>query len=102
MVVFSKPIEPHLVSTAIALTPDDLPAEYITLAVRDTGTGIPKEELPRIFERFYKVDRARGQGGTGLGLAIAKHIIEAHGCRIWAESTLSKGTTFYFTVPCDC
>lgn len=101
VVVSSAPIQPHVASTTIALTPDDLPAEYITLAVRDTGSGIPKEELPRIFERFYKVDRARGQGGTGLGLAIAKHIVEAHGGRIWAESTLGKGTTFFFTVPLD-
>lgn len=73
--------------------------DVLIVGVRDTGVGIPREELPRIFERFYKVDRARGQGGTGLGLAIAKHIVEAHGGRIWAESTLGKGTTFYFTVP---
>ncbi len=73
--------------------------DVIIIGVRDTGVGIPYEELPRIFERFYKVDRARGQGGTGLGLAIAKHIIEAHGGRIWAESVVGKGTTFYFTVP---
>lgn len=74
-------------------------ADVLVVGVRDTGVGIPRDELPRIFERFYKVDRARGQGGTGLGLAIAKHIIEAHGGRIWAESRLGKGTTFYFTVP---
>ncbi|MCS6847928.1 MAG: ATP-binding protein [Anaerolineae bacterium] len=73
--------------------------DVLIVGVRDTGVGIPREELPRIFERFYKVDRARGQGGTGLGLAIAKHIVEAHGGRIWAESTLGRGTTFYFTVP---
>ncbi|MCS7055915.1 MAG: cell wall metabolism sensor histidine kinase WalK, partial [Thermoflexales bacterium] len=73
--------------------------DVLIVGVRDTGVGIPREELPRIFERFYKVDRARGQGGTGLGLAIAKHIVEAHGGRIWAESTLGKGTVFYFTVP---
>lgn len=79
----------------IDLTTEDV----LIVGVRDTGVGIPREELPRIFERFYKVDRARGQGGTGLGLAIAKHIVEAHGGRIWAESTLGKGTTFYFTVP---
>jgi len=79
----------------IDLTSEDV----LVVGVRDTGVGIPREELPRIFERFYKVDRARGQGGTGLGLAIAKHIVEAHGGRIWAESTLGKGTTFYFTVP---
>jgi two-component system phosphate regulon sensor histidine kinase PhoR len=79
----------------IDLTSEDV----LIVGVRDTGVGIPREELPRIFERFYKVDRARGQSGTGLGLAIAKHIVEAHGGRIWAESTLGKGTTFYFTVP---
>jgi len=73
--------------------------DRLLIGVSDTGTGIPTDELPRIFERFYKVDRARGQSGTGLGLAIAKHIIEAHGGVIWAESTLGKGTTFYLTVP---
>jgi two-component system phosphate regulon sensor histidine kinase PhoR len=75
--------------------------DYLTVAVRDTGVGIAKSDLPRIFERFYKVNRARGEGGTGLGLAIAKHIVEAHGGRIWAESVEGKGTTFYFTVPRD-
>lgn len=73
--------------------------DRLLIGVRDTGTGIPADELPRIFERFYKVDRARGQSGTGLGLAIAKHIVEAHGGRIWAESELGRGTTFYFSVP---
>jgi two-component system phosphate regulon sensor histidine kinase PhoR len=75
--------------------------------VRDTGVGIRSEELPRIFERFYKTDRARakvgfigpGGGGTGLGLAIARHIVEAHGGQIWAESTLGEGSTFAFTLP---
>lgn len=82
--------------------PGELSADdVIVVGVRDTGVGIPREELPRIFERFYKVDRARGQGGTGLGLAIAKHIVEAHGGRIWAESSLGKGTTFFFTVPLE-
>lgn len=79
------------------LTSDDV----LVVGVRDTGVGISKDDLPRIFERFYKVDRARGQAGTGLGLAIAKHIVEAHGGRIWADSQLGKGTTFYFTVPCE-
>ena len=68
------------------------------ISVRDTGDGIPADELPRIFERFYKVDRARGRSGTGLGLAIARHIVEAHGGRIWVTSTLGKGTAFWFTV----
>lgn len=77
------------------------PDELLLIGVRDTGVGIPREELPRIFERFYKVDRARGQAGTGLGLSIARHIVEAHGGRIWAESTLGKGATFYFCVPIE-
>lgn len=75
--------------------------------VRDTGVGIRSEELHRIFERFYKTDRARakvgfigpGGGGTGLGLSIARHIVEAHGGHIWAESTLGEGSTFTFTLP---
>jgi two-component system phosphate regulon sensor histidine kinase PhoR len=73
--------------------------DFIRIGVRDTGEGIPADELPRIFERFYKVDRARGRSGTGLGLAIARHIVEAHGGRIWVVSTLGAGTTFWFTVP---
>jgi two-component system, OmpR family, phosphate regulon sensor histidine kinase PhoR len=71
----------------------------ILFAVKDTGIGIPVEDLPRIFERFYKTDRARSSGGTGLGLAIARHLIEAHGGKIWAESSGENGSTFYFTVP---
>jgi two-component system, OmpR family, phosphate regulon sensor histidine kinase PhoR len=78
--------------------------------VRDTGAGIPPEDLPRIFERFYKVNRARSKasynmpagqesGGSGLGLAIARHVVEAHGGRIKAESTLGQGSTFTFTLP---
>ncbi|MBI4294629.1 MAG: HAMP domain-containing protein [Chloroflexi bacterium] len=71
----------------------------ILVSVADTGVGIPAEDVPRIFERFYKVDRARTGGGTGLGLAIAKHIVEAHGGKIWVESVLGKGSTFRFTLP---
>ena len=71
----------------------------ILVKVTDTGTGISADELPRIFERFYKVDKSRWTEGSGLGLAISKHVISAHGGRIWAESEEGKGSTFYFTLP---
>lgn len=73
--------------------------DMVIFSVADTGVGISAEALPRIFERFYKTDRARSGGGTGLGLSIARHLVEAHGGRIWAESLEGKGSTFYFTVP---
>jgi signal transduction histidine kinase len=69
------------------------------VSVRDQGPGITPEDLPHIFERFYKVDRSRNEEGSGLGLAIAKAIVEAHGGRIWAESTVGKGTTISFSLP---
>jgi len=73
----------------------------IEVAVTDTGTGIPADELPRLTERFYRVDKARSRelGGTGLGLAIVKHIVQAHGGRLQITSTLNVGTTVRFTVP---
>ncbi len=69
--------------------------------VQDFGPGIASEHLGRIFERFYRVDKARSResGGTGLGLAIVKHIVQAHGGRVRAESELGAGATFFFTLP---
>jgi two-component system phosphate regulon sensor histidine kinase PhoR len=73
--------------------------EFIVFFVKDTGVGIPKEDLGRIFERFYKADRARSGGGTGLGLSIARHMVESHGGFIWAESEEEMGSTIYFSLP---
>jgi two-component system phosphate regulon sensor histidine kinase PhoR len=73
------------------------------VSVEDTGEGIPAEHLPRIFERFYRVDRARSRelGGTGLGLAIVKHLVRAHGGEIGVRSTPNEGTTFVIELPHD-
>jgi two-component system phosphate regulon sensor histidine kinase PhoR len=72
----------------------------VLIEISDNGLGIDQENIPRIFERFYRTDkgRSREQGGTGLGLAIVKHIIEAHGQAINVRSTLGVGTTFGFTL----
>jgi signal transduction histidine kinase len=73
----------------------------IVVRVSDTGSGISADHLPRIFERFYRVDpgRSRQEGGTGLGLAIVKHLVEAHGGRVDAESELGRGTTILLYFP---
>jgi len=73
----------------------------IEVFVKDDGPGIPAESLDRIFERFYRVDKARSreQGGTGLGLSIVKHIVQNHGGEVWAKSEPGKGATFFFTLP---
>ncbi len=85
---------------AIGLEPEALPpGEWVLIQVEDSGVGIPAEDLPRIFERFYKADRARSGGGTGLGLSIAKHIVQAHDGHIWAESMEGKGTILFFALP---
>jgi two-component system phosphate regulon sensor histidine kinase PhoR len=97
----------NLIHNAIKFTPSGgiidlsvkLEGNSIKVSVADSGIGIPEDDLPRVFERFYKADKARAGGGTGMGLAIAKHIIEAHGGRVWAESVEGKGSTFNFTLP---
>ncbi len=97
----------NLLHNAIKFTPPggkitasaNIRGDTIAISVADTGVGIPAEDISRIFERFYKADRARAGGGTGLGLAIAKHIVHAHGGQIWAESIEGKGSTFTFTLP---
>lgn len=97
----------NLIHNAIKFTPpggEIIVSAYrdgsnVVFFVRDSGAGIAQEELPRIFERFYKTDRSRSGGGTGLGLSIARHVVEAHRGKIWAESVLRQGSTFYFSLP---
>jgi two-component system phosphate regulon sensor histidine kinase PhoR len=97
----------NLIHNAIKFTPSGGPiqcrvtprGDHVAVSVRDTGVGISADDLPRIFERFYKADKARAGGGSGLGLAIARHIVEQHGGRIWAESVEGRGTTIVFTLP---
>lgn len=74
---------------------------HVILSVSDQGLGIPRKDLGKIFDRFYRVDKARSrkQGGTGLGLAISKEVIEAHHGRIWVDSQEGKGSTFYISLP---
>lgn len=75
--------------------------DEVVLEVADSGQGIPAEDLPHIFERFYRVDkgRSREKGGTGLGLSIVKHIVQLHGGRVWVESAVGKGTSFHVHLP---
>lgn len=97
----------NLLHNAIKFTPGggkitlgaNLEEKSVRFFIQDTGIGIATADLRRIFERFYKVDRARSGGGTGLGLAIARHLVEAHGGKIWVESVVNEGSTFSFTVP---
>jgi len=87
----------------VQLTAEAVPGypHEVRFRVRDFGNGIPSEHLGRLFERFYRVDKARSResGGTGLGLAIAKHLVESQRGRIWVESELGHGSSFYFTLP---
>jgi two-component system phosphate regulon sensor histidine kinase PhoR len=97
----------NLVQNALKFTPAGgsvavetaLEGGRAVLRVRDTGIGIAPADLARVFERFYKVDRARSGGGTGLGLAIVKHTVEAHGGEVAAESHRGGGSVFSFSIP---
>ena len=99
----------NIISNAIKYSPDGGNVRFgftvhenmLKVMVSDDGMGIPKENVTKIFERFYRVDRARARsmGGTGLGLAIAREMIEAHGGKIWAQSEEGVGTTIFFTLP---
>jgi two-component system phosphate regulon sensor histidine kinase PhoR len=101
----------NLLDNAIKYTPEGgritvgarVSGKQFELYVRDTGIGIPEEDLPRLFERFYRVDKARSRelGGTGLGLSIVKHLVAAHGGVTRVESRLDQGSTFYFTLPSE-
>jgi len=103
----------NLIDNAVKYTPEggaivvtgaarpDGHQEEVEITVRDTGIGVPAEDQPRLFERFYRVDKARSRelGGTGLGLAIVKHLVKAQGGEVGLRSELGKGSTFYFTLP---
>ncbi|MCM8796204.1 MAG: ATP-binding protein, partial [Candidatus Omnitrophica bacterium] len=99
----------NLLDNAIKYTPDGgkvsisifTKDKFVQVDIADTGIGIPQESLSRIFERFYRVDKARSRelGGTGLGLSIVKHIVLAHGGQVWVKSEEGLGSTFSFTIP---
>ena len=98
----------NLLHNAVKFSPDggdvtvrvQSAAEEVVVAVEDHGIGIPKADQVRVFERFYKADKARRRGaGTGLGLAIARHVVDGHGGRIWVESEEGRGSTFSFSIP---
>lgn len=101
----------NIISNALKYSPDGGEIRFgvtqsddmIKVMISDDGMGIPKANVKRIFERFYRADRARSRalGGTGLGLAIAREMIKAHGGEIWADSEEEKGTTIYFTLPSE-
>ena len=97
----------NLIHNAIKFTPAGgtitisgwIEGDSLAVSVKDTGVGITEDEVPRIFERFYKTDKARRSDGTGLGLAIAKHIVQAHGGMIGVASKIGEGAMFTFTLP---
>ena len=99
----------NLIDNAVKYTPENgnilissqEKGSIVQVNVADTGMGIPEEDLPRVFERFYRVDKARSRdlGGTGLGLAIVKHIVQAHYGEVFVASHVGQGSTFSFTIP---
>ena len=103
----------NLVDNALKYTPENgtievgvrelSPQPFVEVYVKDSGIGIPKEDLPRLFERFYRVDKARSRelGGTGLGLAIVKHLVRAQGGEVRVTSDVGCGSEFSFTLPHD-
>jgi signal transduction histidine kinase len=95
-----KPARPEEQGSGGEALPSRSPAPLL-VSVADTGPGIPAEDLPYVFDRFYRADRSRSRagGGSGLGLTIARSIVEAHGGRIWAESRPGQGTRIVFTIP---
>jgi two-component system phosphate regulon sensor histidine kinase PhoR len=102
-----KQVMMNIIHNAIKFTPTGgkvvvstkLDGELVTTQVSDTGIGISREDLPHIFERFFKADKSRSTSGTGLGLAIAKHTVQIHGGSVWVQSEQGKGSTFGFSLP---
>jgi two-component system phosphate regulon sensor histidine kinase PhoR len=99
----------NLIENAIKYSEEDsevrltarLQADAVCVVIADEGVGIPREDQERIFERFYRVDKARSRkaGGTGLGLSIVKHLVQSHGGEVWVDSEVGRGSTFFFTMP---
>ncbi|MBB3113583.1 two-component system phosphate regulon sensor histidine kinase PhoR [Paenibacillus phyllosphaerae] len=94
-------VKVEAIQHGVPVTDEDADYDHIRISIADTGIGIPKKDLPRIFERFYRVDKARSRssGGTGLGLSIVKHLVELHKGSIWVDSRVGAGSTFIIELP---